>query len=440
MNKATLIGLFLVVILLAGGFLYFRDTAGPEVSLSPDSGPVSGKREIVIQLEDEGSKLKQLTLFVSQGDEKQEILSRTYPTGTQTAQESVTVETADLEEGPFSLEIVATDRSIYHFGGGNTTVQSHSLEYDNKPPRVGILSTSHNLRQGGAGLVVYSLSEEPHKTGIAIGDDFYPGYPQEGDFYAAFFVFPFNADPDTFPPPRVIAFDQAGNKGDAGIYYRLLPRDFPTVEIDLTDPLLTKIQAEFQDAYPEAESALDLFLKVNRQTRTSNRQTLVDYGNQTSETPLWQEAFLSQPNTAALGLFGARRIYHYEGKEVDRQTHLGVDLSSVAHAPVQAANNGEVVLADDLGIYGNCVIIDHGLGLQTLYGHLSRIGTQEGDIVEKGQIIGRTGASGMAAGDHLHFGVTISGVPVNPVEWWDPSWLENNVTSKLKMGRELAEE
>jgi murein DD-endopeptidase MepM/ murein hydrolase activator NlpD len=133
-------------------------------------------------------------------------------------------------------------------------------------------------------------------------------------------------------------------------------------------------------------------------------------------------------------------MYVYRGEVVDEQTHLGIDLASVARAQVPAANAGHVVYADWLGIYGQVVIIDHGLGLQTLYAHLSQIQVQQGDRVTKGQIIGRTGSTGLAGGDHLHFGMVISGVPVNPVEWWDASWLSNNISAKLNLVQDLANE
>ena len=144
------------------------------------------------------------------------------------------------------------------------------------------------------------------------------------------------------------------------------------------------------------------------------------------------------PNSAPRGAFAQLRSYFYQGKEVDQQTHLGIDLASLAHAKVPAANRGKVVYADDLGIYGQCIVIDHGLGLQTLYGHLSRIGVKVGDEVQKGQIIGNTGDTGMAGGDHLHVGVVIAGEQVNPIEWWDLSWIKNNVTDKLKDAKQAA--
>jgi murein DD-endopeptidase MepM/ murein hydrolase activator NlpD len=154
--------------------------------------------------------------------------------------------------------------------------------------------------------------------------------------------------------------------------------------------------------------------------------------------PLWEGQFIRLENAAPKGSFAQFRNYYYHGKVVDQQTHLGVDLSSLPHSSVPAANRGKVVYADDLGIYGQCIIIDHGLGLQTLYGHLSRIGVKVGDDVQKGQIIASTGDTGLAGGDHLHFGVLVSGEQVNPIEWWDPSWINNNVTSKLQTAREMA--
>ena len=73
------------------------------------------------------------------------------------------------------------------------------------------------------------------------------------------------------------------------------------------------------------------------------------------------------------------------------------------------------------------------MGLQTLYGHLSQFSVKAGDTVEKGQIIGTTGATGMAGGDHLHYEVMVSGQSVNPIEWWDAHWLKDNITGKLEI-------
>ena len=100
--------------------------------------------------------------------------------------------------------------------------------------------------------------------------------------------------------------------------------------------------------------------------------------------------------------------------------------------PVAAAAAGTIVNASWLGIYGNCVIIDHGMGVQSLYGHLSSFDVKLDDSVTKGQTIGRSGMTGLAGGDHLHFTMLVGGRPVNPVEWWDSHWIQDRVERKLQ--------
>ena len=137
-------------------------------------------------------------------------------------------------------------------------------------------------------------------------------------------------------------------------------------------------------------------------------------------------------NSAVESAFADQRTYIYKGKEVDQQTHLGFDLASLAGNPVVAANRGKVLYADELGIYGNCVIIDHGMGVQSLYAHLSSIGVKAGDMVEKEQTLGRSGMTGLAGGDHLHFTMLVNGQMVNPVEWWDSHWIQDRILRKLR--------
>ena len=98
-------------------------------------------------------------------------------------------------------------------------------------------------------------------------------------------------------------------------------------------------------------------------------------------------------------------------KKIDQQVHLGFDLSKVKNTPIPASNDGKVVLAELLGIYGNCVVIDHGYTLQSIYGHLSSIQVKPGDMVKKGQTIGLSGSTGLAGGDHLHFSMQVERRP-----------------------------
>ncbi|SNB45820.1 M23 family metallopeptidase [Geobacter sp. DSM 9736] len=434
MKRSALLFFFILLVLASAlGLYYFFGTPAPTVSISPDGGPVSAQREVAVSVDASGSVLRHISVVASQGDKSFTVFSKEYPGSLQKAKEAFTLAQAGLKEGEFKLEVKASNAPL-HFGAGRTSSVARSFQYDNTPPAISVLSPAHNISHGGAGIVVYSVSKEVEKTGIIFHNRFIPGYRQGGNFYACLFPFPYNVAPEQFIP-RVVAVDRAGNERQTGINYHLLRKSFPTDRITLSDPFLEKTAAEFKNKFPQITDPLEMFLKVNRELREQDAQALFQYARQTSPLPLWQGQFLRLPNSAPRGAFAQTRTYIYKGKRIDQQTHLGIDLASLAQSPVPAANSGNVVFSGDLGLYGQCVIIDHGLGLQSLYGHLSRTAVKTGDKVEKGQVIGNTGATGMAAGDHLHFGIVVSGIPVSPVEWWDPSWIKNNITGKLEMVR-----
>ncbi len=435
MRFSTIVIVLLLSAAVAGGYFYFRDTDGPILVLTPASGAISPENPLSLQLEDGESGLEKLTISVSQGEGSVVILDRKFDLKTSSQVQEIDLREAGLKEGKMALQVTATDRSPYHFGSGNTTEQVFTFDYDSRAPMISTLSTAHNLNRGGAGLVVYNISEKPERTGVAVGDLFFPGYNLEGDLYAVFFAFPWFMEVSDFSP-RLVAVDAAGNERQTGFYHHANPRKLPRGKINVTSRFLEANMPEFESFFPQEKDLLALFLKVNGELRVQNRQTLKEYGLQTASTPLWEGTFLRQPNAAPMGHFADQRIYYSNGKEIDRQTHLGIDLASVAQAPVMAANQGKVIYADTFGIYGQCVIIDHGLGLQTLYGHLSKISVRQGDEVKKGAEIGRSGATGLAGGDHLHYAVLVSGLPVNPIEWWDGSWIHNNVTSKLSPSKD----
>lgn len=412
--------------------LYFWSTSGPAITVTPESGSISTVRPLNIALKAPRGGLRTVTVAVTQGDKRAEVMVKNYTGDTRAASEAIDLRQTGLQEGPLTLQVKAR-ASLFGYSGRSIS-RSISYSFDATPPVVAVLTTAHNIIRGGAGLVMYTVSGEIERSGVVFGGRFFPGYRQEGELFACLFPFPYNMEPDSYVP-RVIAVDKAGNERMAGINFHLLSKPFSTDNINLTDSFLEKTAAEFKNKFPQAQTPLEIFLKANGEMRAQNVKSLYEYGLKTSPKPLWQGTFIRMPNAAPLGGFAQTRNYLHNGEKVDQQDHLGFDLASVVHAPVPAANNGTVVFAGDLGIYGQCVIIDHGLGLQTLYGHLSRMAVKAGDKVEKGHIIGNTGASGMAAGDHLHFGVVISGQEVSPVEWWDPSWIKNNISDKLNINK-----
>lgn len=427
MKKQANVVSVLLFILAGAVCWYFFAIPAPKVSLTPDNGLIGARRSFSLNIDASRGMLKRLAVSAEQGGKSVDVLVKDYPSGSRKGAETFYLDKAGLKEGALSLKVSVTSRPA-RFGAGKSTELTRSFTLENRPPDVSVISVAHNINQGGAALVVYTVSKEVEKTGVTLGDRFFPGYRQSGNYFACLFPLPYDMP---LTAPVVVAVDRAGNERLTTVTYHQTPKTFTTDRIDLKDVFLAKIGSEFKSAFPDAKTPLELFLKVNREQRQQDRKKLVDYGLKTSSTPLWQGAFLRMPNSAALGGFAQARTYTYNGAEVDRQTHLGFDLASLAHAAVPAANRGKVIHAGSFGIYGQCVIIDHGLGLQSIYGHLSQVGVKIGDSVNKGQTIGATGATGMAGGDHLHFELMISGQAVNPVEWWDAHWIKDNVAGQL---------
>ena len=353
-----------VVVVLAGIFLYLWGTSEPAVSLSPDSGPISASRELSVKLQPPRGGLKKLTVVAVQGDKKVDILVKNYGPGTREARQTFNLAQAGLKDGPFTLQVAARGSSIFNFGG-RTSVKTHSFTFDNTPPVVAVLSSAHNIIRGGAGLVVYRCQKRLKRPGSCSATGSVRATGREATFMSASFPSRMTwSRTDTLP--RVVAIDRAGNERLVGINYHLLVKAFSTDRINLTDSFLEKISPEFKNKFPQAKTPLEIFLKANGELREQNRKTIFELARQTSPVPLWKGEFLRMPRTAPLGGFAQARTYLYNGAQVDQQTHLGFDLASVIHAPVPAANNGKVIFAGDLGIYGQCIIIDHGSGSDTL--------------------------------------------------------------------------
>src|SRR6185295_13687804 len=174
------------------------------------------------------------------------------------------------------------------------------------------------------------------------------------------------------------------------------------------------------------------FVKINSELRRMNAEKIAALAKKTSPQMQWHGVFQPLVNSAVESSFADQRTYFYQDKEIDRQVHLGFDLARTVNVAVLASTAGTVVYASDLGIYGNCVILDHGMGVQSLYAHLASFDVKVGDQVKKDQSLGRSGMTGLAGGDHLHFSMLVQGHPVNAVEWWDAHWIGDRIVRKIR--------
>jgi murein DD-endopeptidase MepM/ murein hydrolase activator NlpD len=381
--------------------------------------------------------VRSLELRLLQGAQKVTALQHTFPEPRAREQRlTVTVEgrRLGLREGGATLEVYARDAFWRPIRLDERPLLTRAVTLDLTPPSLQMLGATQYLRQGGGGLVVYR-ARGAARSGVNLGGIFFPGFPvgpPEAGTHVAFV-----AVPHDFPVPSPIsltAHDEAGNSAAGGVPSEIRARRFPTATVEITEPFL---RAKLPELLPErrdvpADGLLDAFLVVNRDQRRQAEERKRAIAVKTQGTPLWQGAFLQPRNTKVFANFAERRSYRFRGQEVDTQVHFGYDLASVRQGSVPAANRGTVVFAAPLTIYGNTVILDHGLGLQTLYAHLSRIDVTEGQTVEKGQELGRTGTTGLAVGDHLHYEVLIHGISVTPLEWWDGRWIRDHILSPLR--------
>ena len=332
------------------------------------------------------------------------------------------------------IRVIARDASFRNGGKGNVAVFSSPLKIDFMPPVVTVLSTVHNVRVGGAGAVSFTVSENVKKAGVDVGGVFFKAFKGPDNIYRALFAIPFDMDkPDRI---AVLAWDEAGNMGVGGMAYRVFPRKKVRDRINIPESFLQRKMPGFAARYPEvaAPSLLETFLRVNKELRKRNNHFLLSLCSKTVPDILWRGAFKRFAGAQRAG-FADERHYFYNGREIDQAFHMGVDIASVKHAPVGAANSGRVVFCSDNGIYGNTVVIDHGMGLMSLYSHLNQINVSLEQMVKKGEIVGRTDSTGLAGGDHLHFGMMLGGVFINPVEWWDAKWIKDHIIYNLDLNR-----
>jgi len=245
-------------------------------------------------------------------------------------------------------------------------------------------------------------------------------------------------DQDITTPIRLVARDPAGNTAAAEFAYRAFSTEFARRRLPVTDAFFQKVVPPILGATPSLrlpigtpDERLEAFLRINGDVRRANEVQIEELARATLPEMLWRGTFTRMGRAKAEAVFADHRTYVYGDREIDQQVHLGADLASTRGASITASNTGHVVFAGFLGIYGNCVILDHGMGVQSLYAHLSSVTVEAGDRINRGEIIGRSGDTGLAGGDHLHFSMLVAGRPVNPIEWWDPHWIADRIDRKL---------
>jgi murein DD-endopeptidase MepM/ murein hydrolase activator NlpD len=438
-SKRPAVVAILVILLagiVAGGYSLAPrfERQAPLITLTPDSD-VAGRAPIEIGVTDRDAGLKSVTATLSAGGTEHPLAAEVYASPVGEKKISVALaKLAGISEGPAVLRVRARDASLWRFFSGNETVLQKELTLDVTPPTLQLVAEDRYVSFGGAGAIVYKASADTATSGVRVGDHFFPGHKGQTkgvpDHFIALFAHPYDTPADA--KAALVATDKAGNTREMPLAYELKNVKYRKSTLAVSERFIQSKVAPLLNGAAESEGGVkETFLAVNNRLRKENDDRIAAITKRSTPTILWKGAFAQLSNSKVEANFADERTYTYNSQPIDKAYHLGYDLSVTKRYPVEAANSGTVVLAGDLGIYGNTVILDHGIGLFTLYSHLSSIDVKDGDAVQQRQVLGRTGETGLAAGDHLHYGVYLHGVAVLPVEWWDPKWINDNIQPKL---------
>lgn len=386
-----------------------------------------------------GKNLKSIDIFINQGNKSFELL-RDIPEGIDKTY-TLQIKPKDLELTDGSATVIIKARAGFL---KEVKYEINSI-IDTVPPALEVLKAPSIIYYGTGGfavlrardadsvfvkLVVSALRDQSRDdlTFKAFKAASETGLKSVSRYFV-FFPVPFDIkDGSIF---YAVAEDVAGNQNVKALPTSVKTKRYKTSSINIDDSFINKVISPLLNE-TNISDPVSAFKKVNENWREKNQKKLIEISQKTEPKILWEGRFLQLKNSKVMATYGDKRTYFYKGKQVSKSVHLGYDLASVTNARVETANSGVVIFTGDLGIYGNTVIIDHGLGLMSLYGHLSMIMVNEGQTVKKGKVVGKTGSTGLAGGDHLHFGILIHGYEVSPLYWWDPYWVRVNVLDYLE--------
>lgn len=441
--KKFIIILLLLSLIGGGGFIYLSpqfERNAPEINIA-EMIDWNTHEPFMIGVKDD-TALKSYELIISDGKTQVLLSQGIFPLGSQAQELGVVYPkgTLDVNAKHLKLKIVLRDASLWNFFQGNETIKIIDINIDKKKPDIELLSHSYSITQGGSALVVFGASDENIKSVyIDIGVKQFKAIPYKKEgYYAALVAWPFlekdfKAD--------IIAQDKAKNISKRTVPFYLKSKEYAVSWIKISDSFLDGKIAQLADNLEEGamlNDKFDRFRFVNETMRIANEELIVQKTLSIDKQIVkkWDiKPFYPLKNGAKVASFGDTRHYYYNPEtkeEVSLSHHMGIDLASIKNASIVTSNDAKVVYAGDDGIYGNMPALDHGMGLYTIYGHCSEIVVKNGDQLHAGETIATTGTSGLALGDHLHFGILIQGVEVRPEEWMDANWIKLNIEDIFK--------
>ena len=348
-----------------------------------------------------------------------------------------------MKDNSVTLIIEASDASKWNFLNGNTTLKEYQLKIDKKRPALVTISNSYKINKGGSAVVVFKATDDNLKE-IYIQTNFDKKFkPQpfyKDGYYISLVAWPVN---ERNFKATIIAKDHAGNVSNSYIPFYLKQKNYRVSRINISDRFLNGKIAELAGEFMETQGVdnpLEQFKIINEDVRAKNEKLIHEITSKVPQEKITMfniKKMYPLKNAQVVATFGDHRKYLYKGSYISESFHLGLDLASNAMADIKPQNSGDIVFSDFNGLYGNMPLIYHGMGLYTLYGHCSSTNVNSGDFINPNQVVARTGKSGYAMGDHLHFGVLVQGIEVRPAEWMDATWIKLNISDVMDNAKNI---
>ncbi len=429
MTKVVIVLIAVVLLLLV---FFVARSAIPVVDLPSAVTSLGQATPIAVHVRDPRG-VRRLHAFVEQNGARYQVFEAAQPSKSPDSTWNFTAgvkTTPQLQAGKARLIIEVTSNDLLR----KTGRAERDVTVVTRPPTLSVDSEQHYLYLGMADLATFNVSGSWTEAGVRVGNETFGAWPMPGGKSGMFSLFAFAWNMPTGTVPLVYASNGAGNNVTNPLVVMFPKKEQPkyTVhDLQVSDTFLNKVIHELD---PDGTGdPVRRFVEINSEMRRANNKTLSDLQFKTAAKFLWSRPFIRQPHSQAESNFADVRNYIYHGKKIDQQVHLGYDLAVTQQVGVEASNDGKIVYAAPLGIYGNCIVVDHGYGLQTIYGHLSRIDVHEGDMVKQGQVMGLSGVTGMAGGDHIHFAMQLDGVQIDPKEWWDAHWIKDHIARRVDL-------
>jgi len=434
--------LWAVLILILGGigFIYFSpmfERIPPKIEID-SNGFTNLKKPVKIKISD-NSGIKSYSIVMVANNNAKELIKEKGNFGKNI---TVDIKLPPVSSKEIKLIITAVDTSKWHFFAGNESKKEITLQVDTTAPDAQVINNSYAIGNGGSAAVVVKVDDEHLKDAYIMVNNKYkfkltPFYKK--NYYVALIAWP--VEEKTFDA-NLIATDFAGNKSQAHIPLYWRHYIYPVKKIHINDayiqnkaiPILEKMGLKVPN------NPIKIFQKENELVRKLNNKEISKLTSKIFENKIDSFSiakFNPLPYSAKEAGFGEKRHYFYKHQDISFAIHKGVDLAKIKMAKIFANNYGKVTSEKWIGIYGNALIVYHKLGLYTLYAHTSEYKVKVGDIVRRGEVIARTGSTGGVLGDHLHFGVYIQGIAVNPLEWMDPHWIKVNIMNIINSSKRL---